>query len=222
MPGHRGPRISRVSDRAGDTAADGTSAMTELVEARQARAERDGLHERRVVVGRLIADAETQLRQAEDRQRLEQTDVVKLESLSLTRILTGLKGNRDTELQRERAEAEAAAYEVGVAQARLDGIRADLAAVEHRLAALGDVDRRWERAVAVRADELTASGDPVGARLDELGETVGACSAELAQIGEASMAPHWPDLARPSSFSAVRSRGRPMTPSSTEGSLRTW
>lgn len=177
-----------MSDRAGDTTAGGTTAIDELVSARQARIERDGLLDRRRVYAQMVANAAGQLDQARQRHQREQGDVVRLESVSVTRILAGLRGRRDAELDRERAEAEAAAYELAVVEARLDAIRADIASTDLRLAGMADVDGRWERALVRRADELTASGDPAGTRLDELGATVGERSAELAQIGEAAIA----------------------------------
>src|SRR5690349_21037601 len=66
------------------------------------------------------------------RHALEQRDVDRLESLSLTRLLTALRGVREQALERERAEAEVARYRVAQAQDQLDALRAQLTELDAR------------------------------------------------------------------------------------------
>ena len=55
----------------------------------------------------------------------EEKDVERLERLSLTRVLAVLHGSRQDVLAREKAEAEAARYQVAQAQQRLDAVQAE-------------------------------------------------------------------------------------------------
>lgn len=50
--------------------------------------------------------------------RHEQSQVDALEGLTLDRVLAALRGSRDDDLKRERAETQAAAYRLAQAQAR--------------------------------------------------------------------------------------------------------
>jgi hypothetical protein len=66
----------------------------------------------------------------------EEKDVERLEHLSLTRVLAALHGSRENSLAREKAEAEAARYQVAQAQQRLDAARAELGSLADRQAQL--------------------------------------------------------------------------------------
>ena len=164
--------------------------LAALEELARDRAERDGL---------VTALAAAQRREQQARKRVEETrrrlaaetaDVADLESMSMTRILASLKGSRQNDLDRERAEAQAAAYLVADAEARLTTERRERASLAERIAAYGDLDARRSELMAEREAEVQA--DPAhtdrAARLTELAGEVGELRARGVQVEEADAA----------------------------------
>jgi hypothetical protein len=124
---------------------------------------------------------------AEARTRLtdEQADVVRLEKMSLTSILAYLKGSHDDDLAREAAEHQAAEYGYRTLQARADADRTVVEHLQQRRAGLGDVQARFDRALADRERVLRQHDDPRAARLVEIAEQQGRTAAELGELGQA-------------------------------------
>lgn len=116
----------------------------------------------------------------------EEKDVVRLEHLSLTRLLAAMHGSREDALAREKAQAEAARYQVAQAQQRLDAARAELASLDDRLARLASAPQAYADALADKERYLTHSADPRGARLLALAEERGRLSAERDELHRAS------------------------------------
>ena len=165
-------------------------AMAEVTEGMRQVAEVGGLRtQREVLVTRLATaqahEAELSRRSDEATAFLakERADVAALEGMSMTRILAGLRGTRDSDLDREQAEALAAAYTAAQAPARLKEATRETASLRSSIHALGDLDRRWESALALRESEKAAgTGDADLARvLPELS----AARAQLAEVNEA-------------------------------------
>ncbi|MDN4162504.1 hypothetical protein [Nocardioides abyssi] len=156
-------------------------------------AERD-LAEHRRLTGRLgraeaaVAAATQELGFRKGRLREETADVAKLESFSPTRIWAGLTGRRETDLDRERAEQQAAEYAVAEAEAARDRARAEVAQTQQALRAVADADVRRRRALTAKEDHLRAAGHPAGGELDELAATTGAGRSALGELQEAGAA----------------------------------
>ncbi|HET6625199.1 MAG TPA: hypothetical protein VFG63_02310 [Nocardioidaceae bacterium] len=89
----------------------------------------------------------------------EAADVDRLESFSPTRIWAALTGSRAGDLDRERAEHDAARYAVAGAEARRDAAGRDAEALQAQLDALGDVDVVHARALAAK-EAWAAEHDP--------------------------------------------------------------
>jgi hypothetical protein len=142
--------------------------QSELEHAVAAREERAQLNRRLEGSAPHLADLERRV--AELRKTLddEEADVQRLESFSVAKIWSHLKGSHLTDLDRETAEREAARYAVAEAEARRDAMLRDRAAVESRLRELGDVEQGYRAALA--AKEAWA------------GETGAATAAELAEV----------------------------------------
>jgi hypothetical protein len=115
----------------------------------------------------------------------EEKDVERLEHLSLTRVLAALHGSRENSLAREKAEAEAARYQVAQAQQRLDAVRAELGRLADRQAQLAGAPQAYEDVLAAKEQYLTHSADPQGARLLALAQERGRLSAELNELSRA-------------------------------------
>ena len=115
----------------------------------------------------------------------EQKDVDRLEHLSLTRVLAALHGSRENSLAREKAEAEAARYQVAQAQQRLDDAQAELSRLADRQAQLAGAPQAYSDALAAKEQYLTHSPDPRGARLLALAQERGQLAAELSELHRA-------------------------------------
>lgn len=116
----------------------------------------------------------------------EEKDVERLEHLSLTRVLAALHGSREDALAREKAEAEAARYQVAQAQRRLDAARAELGSLDDRQAQLAGAPQEYADALAAKEQYLTHAADPRGARLLALAQERGRLTAELDELHRAS------------------------------------
>lgn len=149
-------------------------------------------------------------RAATDRARqdlaTEETDVRKLESYSPTRIWAALRGSRDADLDREQAEKQAAEYAVALAEAKLLHATDEVQRSDARLAELGDVSSRRERALAAKEEWLTSTSDEVGGQLtrlaDELASTRSAANEVREAVAAAELAANRLALARKTLASA--------------------
>jgi hypothetical protein len=123
----------------------------------------------------------------EARQRLadETADVQALESFSPTRILAAMRGSRDTDLDRERAEQQAAEYAVARADSLMMAAHDEVRRAEAELRALGDVAGQRRDAMVAMEEWLRSSGSPAGAELTRLAEQAAAAHAERVEVREA-------------------------------------
>jgi hypothetical protein len=115
----------------------------------------------------------------------EHADLDKLETLSMARILSAVKGNREADLERERAEVQAAEYGAAEAEERLRTTAAEVEAIKAQLDDLGDVAAQEAAAVALREQALLAAGGNVAERLSVLARTTGEAEARRQQLAEA-------------------------------------
>ncbi|MEO6629207.1 MAG: hypothetical protein ABIP03_11645 [Aquihabitans sp.] len=161
--------------------------LSEVADAKRAR--------QRLLVQRseAVAEVEAAVAEVENRRSAlvsEVQDVQHLESVSITRLLSSISGNRDEDLRREIAEREAARLALSVADARqVDAVR-HLASVEDRLVAVGDVDARWEQALDHRERWMAVADEDNASRLAEIAEERGKVDAELRECDEALAAGH--------------------------------
>ena len=115
----------------------------------------------------------------------ETEDVRKLDSFSLSRVLSGLFGGEKPDRQKEIDEREAARYEVARAEdAEVEAVRV-MAAHRDRLFGLGDVDGEWERAAAAKEAWIAEGSDDRATALTELAEQIGPCEAQQREVAEA-------------------------------------
>lgn len=121
---------------------------------------------------------------------LEQRDVEKLESLSLTRVIAGLRGagRREDRLVRERAEADAARYRVAEAGQRLAAIEEELAQAEARSSELAGAPAGFAAALDDKEAWIRAAGGPAAEQIVGLAQERGRTDAELRELAEATQA----------------------------------
>lgn len=112
-----------------------------------------------------LAAQEAELREA----RLDEAeDVENLEGRSLARFIYSLTGSLDDKLEKERAEARAAAVKHDSVVRELEDLDDDIAETGAELRELSGCEVRYSEAIHLRAAELKASGSSVGGRLREL------------------------------------------------------
>jgi len=141
---------------------------------------------------RLVAQLRTRTDEAADelavlrnREDAEQADVDALERPSLTRLLSAFRADRAETLERERAEAETARYQVAEAKTRFDAVRAEHLAARDRLTTLERAPAAYEAALAAKERHLAESGDPRGQALLANAEHRGRIEGELREIRQA-------------------------------------
>ncbi|MCU7729331.1 hypothetical protein ODJ79_36920 [Actinoplanes sp. KI2] len=157
--------------------------------ARQLR-EREIIGSRVAVLRGRQGELAAELDQLRGQHALEQRDVEKLESLSLTRIVAGLRGagRREDRLARERAEAAAARYRVAEAGQRLATIERELAQAEARHAGLAGVPAGFAAALDDKEAWVRAAGGPAADQMIRLAQERGRTEAELRELAEATQA----------------------------------
>ena len=124
-----------------------------------------------------LHDLESRVVELRRRLEVETADVEKLESFSPTKAWAVLKGSHAADLDRESAEREAARYAVAEAEARRDSITRDRAALQSRLAELGDVEAQYQQAVAAKEAWLAEHDTERAAPLAEIAERRGELEA---------------------------------------------
>ncbi|WP_426243080.1 hypothetical protein [Nocardioides sp. LHG3406-4] len=128
--------------------------------------------------------------------------VLALESLRPRGSWAGLRGSRDTDLDREQAERQAAEYAVARADADLLAAHEETRRTGARPAELGDVQGRRERALDAKEEWLLSTGGEAGIALGTEAEQLAATRPELTEVREALP----PASSRPSGCTAP---GRP-------------
>lgn len=135
-------------------------------------------------------EAQAQAAVDEARARLigEAADVQRLESYSSTRIWAALRGSRDADLTRERAEQQAAEYDVARAEARYRTVRDETRRTTDALAEVGNTDERRRRALAAKEEWLRAADPGQAAELARLADGIARTRSTLAEVLEAAVA----------------------------------
>lgn len=136
-------------------------------------------------LGRNVAALQAALDKLSLDHEREARDVERLQGLSLTGIIASLRGSRESTLEREKAEADAAAYRLREAQGRLDAMVGELRETEVRQARLSLSLGAYTAAQADKEKFLMGGNDRRGVKLTELAEARGRLEAELTEVDEA-------------------------------------
>jgi hypothetical protein len=153
-------------------------ADAQLQHAAQVRREAQGLRERLDAAQRYAEQTALRVQEARDRLAAEDEDVARLESFSWARIVSTLRSARATDLEREAAERDAARYAVADAEARSEMAWREVAGISAQLDDLGDVEQRFEDALAAKERWTAEHAPEAAARLVELATRRGVLAAE--------------------------------------------
>jgi hypothetical protein len=119
----------------------------------------------------------------------EDHDVARLEGLTLDRVLAALRGSRDDDLARERAEADATAYRLADERARRDLVLRERDGIRARHRALSAADGDLAAAMAAKEEHLrSVPDDPRSSGLTELATQRGVLDGEAREVDEAMAA----------------------------------
>lgn len=115
----------------------------------------------------------------------EEYDVVRLEQNSLASFFYEALGRREERLDKERAEAYAAAAKHDAAVRQLEDIMQERRSLEEELRSLGDCDAAYERLLSEKAAWLKANAPASAARLLECERRMADLSAQMREATEA-------------------------------------
>lgn len=148
-----------------------------------------------------------------DRVRVkEQQDVDKLEGRSLAAFFYNVIGKMDEQMDKERAEAYAAAVKYDAAARELDNIKADLDRYGAEYSALNGVEGQYVQAMEAKAQALKDSGSAVGQEILQLETGLGILRSRKKETHEAVFAG---EFARNAAEEALKSLD-------SAGGLATW
>lgn len=104
----------------------------------------------------------------------EEKDVEKLEKLTLSSVLAALRGNKDEEIDREKAEAYRARLHMQEAERQLEEIRSEIRMRQDRIRAYASSEQRYqqvlrEKAAVVREQNPVLAEKLTGLEQQELG-----------------------------------------------------
>ncbi|WP_341229059.1 hypothetical protein [Nocardioides salarius] len=169
----------------GDQGRSGERVQADLEAALEAAAEHARLTHRLAAADAELADAEAQVAEARSRLADERADVERLESFSPTRIWAGLRGSRESDLDREQAEQRQAEYTVAVVELRRDRAREACASLRAAYDALGDVVARRSAALDAKQAWLLETGGPQAEELAQVAADLGAIRSTTTELVEA-------------------------------------
>lgn len=161
----------------------------------------------RQTTGALVAARRQELAELQHTLDAEDSDVLRLEQLSPTKIWATLRGNASERLAVERAQAEAAAFAVAGAQARLTSAVADDERVRRDHEALLGAEDDYDAALAAYESALHATGGHVAAELKDLSEESGTAEAHLREVEEAMNATETTSAALDTALAKLNSAG---------------
>jgi hypothetical protein len=115
----------------------------------------------------------------------EERDVQRLESLSFTRVLSALRRSREDDLDRERAERDAARCRLGEAEYCVSVLDGERERIEHRLSELASAQQEWNAALAAKEAALAERGAPQSAELFGIAQERGEVRAAQREVLEA-------------------------------------
>lgn len=167
---------------------DATQIQNHLEQAAADREERTQLTRRIEASEPHLAHLEGRLEELRRKLGDETADVERLESFSGAKVWAHLKGSHASDLERETAERDAARYAVAEAQARLQSMQRDRAALESRLGELDDAEQRFREALAAKEAWLQENGSEAAASLVEIAERRGELQALDKELREAHQA----------------------------------
>lgn len=118
----------------------------------------------------------------------ESGDVEKLQGRSLYRLFYRISGSLDARLEKEKAEAYAAAVKYDAAMEELEAVRQDLRAVRQEAARFQGCEEQLKRLLKEKREEMKISGTGGGEQVLQMEEELAAMRQQKREIQEAEAA----------------------------------
>lgn len=115
----------------------------------------------------------------------EQRDVDALERVSISSILSAIRGNKDEKLSREQKEAHAAYLKHEAAVHRLRQCEEEIRRTKDEIARLSGCEERFRAAVERRLSQLKRSGGAAAQKAYDLEEKISYLTAQKRELDEA-------------------------------------
>lgn len=115
----------------------------------------------------------------------ESGDVEKLQGRSLYRLFYRISGSLDARLEKEKAEAYAAAVKYDAAMEELEAVRQDLRAVRQEAARFQGCEEQLKRLLKEKREEMKISGTGGGEQVLQMEEELAAMRQQKREIQEA-------------------------------------
>jgi len=131
---------------------------------------------------RSLASERTRLAELGAILKKEEADVRRLEGLSLTAMFHQFLGSKEDRLNKERQEVLAAKLKYDQGAHELASLERDIADMEGRLAAIGDAEAEYSRALEQKEVRIKGAGR---ADLARLTERIAGINSDIKEIGEA-------------------------------------
>lgn len=136
-----------------------------------------------------LHDQLAQLREKEQQLRAirekEQSDVDKLEHITLSSILYTIASRKEEKLEQERAEAYAAALKHDSALRQIEALEQQSLSLSAQLQALSGTEEAFERALAAKAEALKTENPVSGMQLCRIENKLNEDRAQLMELQEA-------------------------------------
>lgn len=122
--------------------------------------------------------------QLEKQLALESKDVERLDGITLLNLWHSLRGTKELAKRKEQEEYLAAKLKYDAADQALMALEEDLATIESNLAAMGDLDTKYQQALQDKEEYLLHSGSQEAQRLFDIAEQSGRLNAEKKELIE--------------------------------------
>lgn len=139
-----------------------------------------------------LSELEEQLDEAEDRTeklkkilKSEQSDVDRLEKISLASVFYSITGKKDEVLSKEKAEAYAAGLKYDSAVQFLNSVREDIDRTELQLQEIHGCEKEYEELLASKIEAIKASGSAEAQQIFNLDRQISQLKNQKREIEEA-------------------------------------
>lgn len=153
-------------------------------------AQRDQLERRRKDLQQLLPQIEARVRDLKIALRNEEQDVTELNSATLAAFFQWITGRKEEALDREQAEARAAALKLDAARQELTACEQELKQIAKTLDKHEDDRRRYAELIALKRASVMAACPASAARILELEQQIRRLEPQRREIREAIAAGH--------------------------------
>lgn len=132
-----------------------------------------------------LAELQTEEERLAQVRAQEQSDVDRLETGSLAALFYSVINRKEEKLDREKAEAYAAAVKHNASVRQTETAKQDICELEAELAGLSGIRAQYESAFAARAAEIKSENPASGAEICSIEDRLGFLTAQCREIDEA-------------------------------------